>query len=108
MIIWKGWGILVLLIGAVFTIPLGFGAASLLGTESAGFGAGLGLLLAAVAVFFVGQKLNAPVQGFHPATGQPVLYRNAHTFFFVPMQYWAFVLPVIAVAAIIASVPALA
>ncbi len=107
MIIWKGWGILVLLIGALFAVPLGFGATSLLGPESAGFGVGLGLALASVAVFFVGQKLNAPVQGFHPGTGQPVLYRNAHTFFFVPMQYWAFILPVIAVAAIVSSVPTL-
>ena len=31
MIIWQGWGILVVLIGALFTAPLGFGAASLLG-----------------------------------------------------------------------------
>lgn len=56
-------------------------------------------------VYFAGRKLNAPRQGFHPATGQPVEYRNAHTFFFVPMQYWAFVLPIGGVAAAISALP---
>lgn len=100
MIIWQGWGILVVLIGALFTVPLGFGAASLLGSDSAGIGAGTGLILSAVAVYLAGSKLNAPVQGYHPSTGQPVLHRNRHTFFFVPMQYWGFVLPVAGIAAI--------
>ena len=70
-----------------------------------GIGAGVGFLLAAVAVFFAGRKLNAPKRGFHPATGQPVEYRNAHTFFFVPMQYWAFVLPLAGAGAIATAFP---
>ncbi|HIY39865.1 MAG TPA: hypothetical protein H9836_01905 [Candidatus Nocardiopsis merdipullorum] len=97
MIIWQGWGILVVLIGALFTAPLGFGAASLLGEDNAAVGAGTGLILAAIAVYLAGNKLNAPVQGYDPSTGQPVMYRNRHTFFFVPMQYWGFILPVLGV-----------
>ncbi|MEU3015776.1 MULTISPECIES: hypothetical protein [unclassified Nocardiopsis] len=105
MIIWRGWGILVILIAAVFTVPLGFLAAETVGSESAGLGAGAGLLLGAVGVYFAGAKLNAPKQGFHPGTGQPVEYRNAHTFFFVPMQYWGFILPIGGVAAILSAFP---
>lgn len=105
MIIWRGWGILVVLIAAVFTVPLGFLASDLLGNDAAGLGAGLGLVLGAVGVYFAGRKLNAPVQGYHPATGEPVVYRNAHTFFFVPMQYWAFILPVGGVAAAATALP---
>ncbi|MCY9786257.1 hypothetical protein KIK06_20390 [Nocardiopsis sp. EMB25] len=108
MLIWRGRGILVLLIAA----PLGglgaFTAMTLIGEGADPMGAGIGLLPAAVAVFFLGRKLNAPRQGFHPATGQPVLHRNAHTFFFVPMQYWAFILPVPAVAFIVTGLSALA
>lgn len=105
MIIWNGWGILVVLIAAVFTAPLGFLAAELLGSDAAGLGAGLGLVLGAVGVHFAGKKLNAPKQGFHPATGQPVEYRNSHTFFFVPMQYWAFILPIGGIAAAATAFP---
>src|SRR5699024_9824675 len=76
MSIWQGWGILVVLIGALFTVPLGFGAASLLGEENAAVGAGTGLILAAIAVYLAGNKLNAPVQGYDPSTGQPVMYRK--------------------------------
>ena len=58
-------------------------------------GAGIGLVAGGVASFLVGQRLNAPVQGYHPATGQPVVYRNRHTLFFIPMQYCGVVLLVL-------------
>ncbi|TQN33122.1 hypothetical protein FHX37_3121 [Haloactinospora alba] len=93
MVIWKGAGILVL----VIALPLaGLGGVSLgsaLGSDTAsGIGAAGGLALAAVAVYFLGQRLNAPTPGYHLRTGAPVNFRNGHTLFFVPMQYWGFVL----------------
>ncbi|PWV45712.1 MULTISPECIES: hypothetical protein [Nocardiopsis] len=97
MIIWRGWGILVLLIAAAIAVPCGIVAGHLMGSQASGLGGAVGCVLAAVAVYFVGQRLNAPKQAFDPATGQPVRHRNAHTLFFVPMQYWAFILPVVAV-----------
>ncbi|WP_017603081.1 hypothetical protein [Nocardiopsis alkaliphila] len=106
MIIWRGWGILVPLIAAVIAVPCAAITAEVTGQQHlGGIGFGVGLLLAAAAVFFAGSKLNAPKQGFHPATGQPVEYRNSHTFFFVPMQYWAFVLPLAAVGAAATAFP---
>lgn len=92
MIIWRGWGILVLLIAGALAVPGGLSAEALLGPEMGGIGAACGLALAGIAVFFVGQRLNAPRPGYHPGTGQPVMYRNAHTLFFVPMQFWGFIL----------------
>ncbi|PSK92265.1 hypothetical protein CLV63_11822 [Murinocardiopsis flavida] len=92
MIIWRGWGILVVLIAGLFAVPSGLTAESFLGPELAPLGVALGLAAAGIAVFFVGQRLNAPRPGFHPGTGQPVMYRNAHTLFFVPMQFWGFIL----------------
>jgi hypothetical protein len=98
MLIWRGWGILVLLIAFACAAPCALIAGALLGEGTEPMGAGIGILLGAVGVFFAGRKLNAPRQGFHPQTGQPVQHRNAHTFFFVPMQYWSFILPVAAIA----------
>ncbi|QBI52660.1 hypothetical protein [Streptomonospora litoralis] len=92
MIIWRGWGILALLITVLFCLPAGLGIEALLGSEFVPFGIAAALVLAGVSVFLLGQRLNAPRPGYHPQTGQPVLYRNQHTLFFVPMQYVGFVL----------------
>ncbi|MDA0562952.1 hypothetical protein LG943_01165 [Streptomonospora sp. S1-112] len=103
MIIWRGWGILVLLITGLCCVPGGLVTEAVLGADLALFGVSGGLVVAGVAVFFIGQRLNAPRQGFHPQTGQPVLYRNQHTFFFVPMQYFAFVLLAVSVVLLIST-----
>ncbi|MEY9213317.1 hypothetical protein NI17_001370 [Thermobifida halotolerans] len=87
MIIWRGWGILVVLMAAIPAVLGAVSVQALLGEAMAPLGAGIGLVVGGVASFLVGQRLNAPVQGYHPATGQPVLYKNRHTLFFIPMQY---------------------
>ncbi|MDA8370184.1 MAG: hypothetical protein M0026_09980 [Nocardiopsaceae bacterium] len=101
MIIWRGWGILVLLIALAAAAPGGLAVEAVLGPELAEFGVAGGLAVAAIAVFFIGQKFNAPRQGYHQSTGQPVMYRNGHTLFFIPMQYWAFILLAISVVVIV-------
>ena len=89
MIVWRGWGVLALLIGGLGG-GLGTGLGVALGgaRDRANYGTVTGLLLAAVAIWFVGSALNKPKPGYHPATGQPVLFRNQHSLFFVPMQFW--------------------
>jgi hypothetical protein len=104
MIIWRGWGILVLVIaglgaGAGHWIAVALGA----NPEGPNVGTALGLLLAAVGIWYVGARVNAPKQGFDPNSGQPAVHRNAHTLFFVPMQWLA---PVIGVGAIAMGVAA--
>lgn len=100
MIIWKGWGILVVLIAvplaalsSLITVSIGEAVAGPLNDDLIGpIGAGLGLVVAAVAVFALGSWMNAPVPGYHPQTGQPVYFKNRHTLFFIPMQWWSFLL----------------
>ncbi|MFC4563374.1 hypothetical protein ACFO4E_16035 [Nocardiopsis mangrovi] len=92
MIVWRGWGILVLLIAAVLGGPATLLAEVLLGPELMNFGTAGGLAVAGVVVFFAGSRLNAPHPGYDPRTGAPVMAGGGHTFFFVPMQYWGFVL----------------
>jgi hypothetical protein len=96
MIIWRGWGFLV----AVFTF--GTSLAMELATESMtgdfyqreAWPLALALVVAGVVTWWVGKQLNA--RGgravVDEATGQKLTIGGSHTFFFVPMHYWAVVL----------------
>jgi hypothetical protein len=92
LFVWSGWGVLT---------PVVLVAGFLLGLfTAAGLGANpvvnaalmlAGVLLACVGLWFLGNRLNRPYPGYDRTTGEPVMYRNGHTFFWVPMQYWAFI-----------------
>lgn len=100
MIIWKGWGILVVLIAvplaALSSVIAGSIGTAVVGPQNADLiaplGAAVGLAIAAIAVFALGRWMNAPVPGFDPQTGQPVYFKNRHSLFFIPMQWWSFLL----------------
>jgi hypothetical protein len=95
MIIWRGFGILVVVIAGaalVLTQLLGnalFGSGTYEG-HSGPLGT-LALLLAAAIVWPLGRALNR--RGARtlvdPATGQRVVLRPNHSLFFLPMEYWA-------------------
>lgn len=74
MLFWTGWGILAL--------PIAAGAA----------------------IWLLGQRLNTPQPGFHPQTGQPVLFVNRHRLWFLPLQWWG---PVAAVVGVVVGVQSL-
>jgi hypothetical protein len=92
MIIWKGYGFLVLIIalaiGALFSFvfsAIGFGE---------DLGAAVGALISSIVIWFVGLKFNTPQQTrtfIDKKTGQEVVMRPDHSFFFIKMQYWAFI-----------------
>jgi hypothetical protein len=98
MIIWRGWGFLV----AVFA----FGASLVteLVTESMtgddhfyqreAWPLALACVVAGIVTWFVGKKLQARGARvvIDKATGQELTIGDSHTFFFVPMHYWAVVL----------------
>ena|SRR5689334_11154159 len=99
MIVWSGWGILALLIAAAGGAGgTGIGVALGGATDRANPGTAVGLALAAIAIWLVGQRLNRPTRAFHPQTGQAETNANRHRFFFVPMQYWGPLLGLAAVA----------
>lgn len=95
MIIWSGWGILVVPItlvagGAVFALVAA--ALSAAGLERlSGFGVAAGLLAAAALTWWAGRRLNGGTGRvlLDPATGQHVVLRRTHSLFFIPMQWWA-------------------
>jgi hypothetical protein len=93
MLIWRGWGILAILIPLV---ALGFGAmigAALAPTNglAAGVVTAIFGLAGAATVWVVGERLNgAPGRLLvDPATGEKVMLRSTHSLFWIPLQWWA-------------------
>lgn len=109
MLIWSGWGILVvpvtLLVGGSVTVLLGtlLNAAGL--DRMAGLALVIGLLAAAGANWWVGQRLNGRPGRvlLDPATGQQVVLRRRHSLFFIPVQWWAVPLAVVAAITLVSS-----
>ena len=85
--VWTGWGILAPIFYAVGALGVG-SLGQFLGAPQVGVF--IGVLLASVAVWHIGRRLNRPEPGYHPKTGQTVTYKNQHTLFYLPMQYFAF------------------
>jgi hypothetical protein len=98
--IWTRWGILVVLYAlAAFVVGGVIGNAAGLGSRRL-ITIGICELLAAVAVWFTGVRLNggADRRLIDPKTGRDVIVRRRHTLFWVQMQYWA---PVVALLGVI-------
>jgi hypothetical protein len=99
VIVWSGWGILALLLAAA-----GGGGGTAIGetlggaADHANPGTSVGLVVAAVAIWLVGRRLNRPLPGYHPRTGEKSVFGNRHRFFFLPMHYWG---PIVGAAAAI-------
>ena len=92
MIIWKGYGFLVLVIAVVIgaIVSLLFGKIG--STED--MGAASGAIISAGVIWFVGNKLNDPTKDrtmIDKQTGQEVVLKPNHSLFFIKMQYWAII-----------------
>ena len=77
MVIWRGWGILSLVIGVLG----GLLGVLLHGVMPARLAGALGLTLAAVVNFFVAQALNKPRREAYAD--------NLHSLFWIPMEWWS-------------------
>lgn len=91
MIIWSGWGFLVFLIVFAVSVLAEVLVESSLRDESYyqshGWPLAVALICSAVVTWYVGSFLNR----------QPGRSDNRHRFFFIPMQYWAPILTVLAI-----------
>lgn len=102
MLIWRGWGIAVVLLGfgALLGAQLLIDALAGRGTysrDSSLFG-GPALALGGVVIFFLGRWLNDPRRArvlVDKQTGEEVLDRPRNDFFFFPMEWWGLALVLI-------------
>jgi hypothetical protein len=106
MIVWQGWGILAPIIVVAGLIGVQLAANGIFGPgtyESSSVWPGLGLLLSAPVVWLAGRRLNGQVDRVlvDPSSGQQVVLRRQHTFFFVKVEYWAMALAVGGVVALV-------
>ncbi|MDR1648415.1 MAG: hypothetical protein LBR88_10380 [Zoogloeaceae bacterium] len=106
MLIWQGWGILALIIppitaGLLESLLhniLGMNRVSLFG--EIGLTPAVGALLGAGILWFGGRWLNnrPGKRLLDPESGETVEIKGCHTLFWIPMQYWAFIWPLGALA----------
>mgnify|MGYP000166731658 CR=1 FL=1 len=104
MIIWSGFGFLAALI-PIATLVLGGVLCKWVTGDDTLYDNNLLLRLfsfglASLLVWFLGKRLNGRPGKIliDPATGQPVILKQRHSLFFIPMEYWAFVIALIAIA----------
>jgi hypothetical protein len=93
MIIWKGYGFLVLVIAVAIgaIVSLIFGRVGL--TED--MGAAIGAIISAGVIWVVGNKLNSLAKSrtmIDKQTGQEIIFKPDNSLFFIKMQYWAFII----------------
>ncbi|PWT73075.1 MAG: hypothetical protein C5B59_14140 [Bacteroidetes bacterium] len=93
MVIWKGYGILALVIAIAIGALTSYAFSKIGSTED--LGAAVGALISAIVIWVVGNKLNSPAKArtmVDKQTGQEVTVKPNHSLFFIKMQYWAFII----------------
>jgi hypothetical protein len=97
MIVWTGWGILVVLIPLAIGVPIQLAVESHFGKPyyQSHYWPGLLIcLLSAPPVWFLGRWLNTerhlPPDDYDGGESVPARRTGRHTFFFLPMEYWAY------------------
>jgi hypothetical protein len=103
MIIWRGWGFLVAVFVFGASLAMELITESLTGDDDfyqkEAWPLALAFVVAGIVTWFVGKQLHARGARvvIDKATGRELAIGGSHTFFFVPMHYWAVVLIALAV-----------
>jgi len=102
MIVWKGWGVLALLIPLLFSLLAGSAFDAIYGEnlyKNSEWAMPLSLSLSSVLLYFVGIKLNNKPGKIliDPETNEQIELKTIHSMFWVPIQYWAFIIIAISI-----------
>ena len=104
VLVWRGWGIVV--VGIAFAaLFLGGSFGALIGERWLVPGAGIFLIPGGVLTSYLGQRINANTtrQLVDPKTGQQVIIRRDHSLFFVKVEWWGPVMAVVGVVFLVAG-----
>ena len=107
--IWRGWGILVVIIVFVCSMCMNMAMLSLRGKgywEAHAWPFACALIIAAALIFLLDRYcFNTPARTLvDEATGQRVAFKARHDFFFIPMKWWSVILCAIAALLLFADV----
>lgn len=104
MLIWRGWGILAVVIGFGALLATQFIVDAVAGrgtySENSEQFAGPAVALAGLLVFFLGRWLNDPSRGrvlVDKETGQEIVDKPRNDLFFIPMEIWGALLVVLGI-----------
>jgi hypothetical protein len=89
VLIWRGWGIVV--VGIAFVaLFIGGALGAVIGARWLVPGSGIFLILGGVATWYLGRRMNANTtrQLVDPKTGQAVVIRRDHSLFFIKVEWW--------------------
>lgn len=93
VLVWKGWGVLVMILPVLFGIIIELTLNAIRVEESVfEYGLVYGFSLSAIVCFLLGRKLNDPSNDkelVDPKTGETHMLKIRHTFFWIPMQWWS-------------------
>lgn len=91
--IWRGYGFLVPIVGLAVGGGIVLSLQHLIPEANVYYLQALGLIIAAVALWFIGQKLySAPNRIFiDQATGEELVIKPTHTFYWIKVHHWSFV-----------------
>jgi hypothetical protein len=97
MIIWKGFGILAIIIPVFISWIISLLVDIVLGegySHSHIYIISVSILISAVVVWYVGKKLNTQPGEIliNPEDGETVEIKKCHTFFWIPLQWTAFII----------------
>ncbi len=102
MIVWKGWGLLALLIPLGLSIGTGLCVDSYYGEkfyQNSTWMMPSIFIVSAVVVFWLGRKVNSQPARIliDPETNEEVKLKTIHSMFWIPLQYWSLILIGVAV-----------
>ena len=105
LLIWRGLGPVVLVIGAVaIFVAVIIGEALKIGIAGEEVLTGLAMIPAGYAIWRLGKRWNGPGRVLvDPATGEQVVLKQGHSMFFIPLEWWGPIFAVLGVLFAIAS-----
>ena len=97
MLVWKGWGLLSLVIPLVCALSMEFAVDYNFGNgfyKTASWPLPLAFLISSIPVFIIGFKLNSKIGRIliDPENNEKIELKVIHSFFWIPMQYWSVIM----------------
>ncbi|MDX8379159.1 MAG: hypothetical protein R8K48_03815 [Gallionella sp.] len=109
MVVWKGWGILALIMPLIMSLSVGSTLDAYYGEDfykNSAWAMPLVLGIAAIVVFILGNKINRKPGKIviDPENNERIELKTTHSMFWIPLQYWSLIILAIAIWMYIANI----
>ena len=109
MVVWKGWGILALIIPLIILLSVGSTIDSYYGEDfyiNSAWAMPLALGISSIVVFILGYKINSKPGKIviDPENNERIELKTTHSMFWIPLQYWSLIILAIAILMYISNI----